>query len=120
MTDGSRRVILVLIGALPLWLLTTMLQSLASEGPDRGGSVQLPLFVSVLLAPALAYLVRRRVRWLPSLVLVLQLVAYVAYETGISINTNIRVDLLLIYPAVLTTAWLALGATGAARNEGSP
>jgi hypothetical protein len=62
----------------------------------------------VLGAPALAYVLRRRQRWAPTLLLFVQLGLYLLYETGISIRTNIRSDLLLIYPAILFTAWIAL------------
>ncbi len=95
-----------ILGALALWFITMMLQSFAHAGPDRANIFQIPLLLIVLAFFGLAHVLRRR-HWLvlATLLPIVQLGAYVLYETGISIETNIRVDLLLIYPAILFTAW---------------
>ena len=115
MKAGSQKVVFFLLGACLLWVITILFQSLAREGPDRGNAVQVPLVLMVLGAPAVAYVLRRRRGPLTAL-LVVQLGLYVLYETGISIHTNIRSDLLLLYPAILFTAWMALRPEAVAAN----
>lgn len=82
---------------------------LSDGGPDRTNAIQVPLVLLVLGAPGLSYALRRRERKLQLLLLVAQFLAYIVYETGISIQTNIRVDLLLIYCALSFNAWIVLG-----------
>ena len=76
--------------------------------PDRANTLQIPLLLLVLAAPALSHALRRRHRSLRILTLVAQLSLYVLYETGVSTNTDMRVDLLLILPAILLNARIAL------------
>ena len=99
---------LLMAGAVLLWFLTLTLQAMAGPGPDRSAAIQAPLALLVLGGPLLSYLLqarRERLRW-P--LLAAQLGGYVLYETGISIDTNIRIDLLLLYPAILFNAWILL------------
>ena len=77
---------------------------------ERSGWVQGPAALALLAAPVVALLLLRRGRrrrW--NYVLAPAAGAlYVFYESGISLYTNIRVDLLLIYPALATTALAVL------------
>jgi hypothetical protein len=110
MRTRSKKIVFSLVGAVLLWVVTTAIQLFGlfgREKPDRGNTIQLPLLLMVLGAPALAYILRRGRRWPSTLLLVVQFGLYVLYETGISIN-DIRADLLFIYPAILFTAWMAL------------
>jgi hypothetical protein len=107
MRTRSEKIVFSLVGAVLLWVVTTAIQSFGREGPDRGNTIQLPLLLMVLGAPALAYILRRGRRWLTALLLVVQCGLYILYETGISID-DIRSDVLFIYPAILFTAWMAL------------
>lgn len=92
-------------GAL-LMLLGVCLVSCMREPPDRTPAVQGPLILLVLAAPAISYALRRRERSVRVSVLVLQILAYLVYETGISIETNIRIDLPLIYSSIGLNAWI--------------
>jgi hypothetical protein len=81
--------------------------------PERSAAIQTPAFLLVLLAPAICLILHfasrstalsahakyclRLTLWL---VLVLTPNVYAFYESGISIYTNIRVDLLLLWPAI--------------------
>ena len=77
--------------------------------PERSGAVQLPLFLLILGIPlACLILLIVSIRSLNTksnrLTIFMSLMVfaiYAYYESGISIHTNIRVDLLLIYPALL-------------------
>lgn len=89
-------------------LIFSLSQYLSDPGPDRTNLVQVPLFLLVLGAPFLSHALQRRNQRLQVLVLVAQFLAYIVYETGISIQTNIRVDLLLIYWALGFNAWTVL------------
>ena len=113
MTGRSQKAAFLTVGFFLLWFSTCALQMVAMEtqrGPDRSNAVQVPLFLLVLTIPVASYWFRRRRSWvLPSLALA-QLGLYVLYETGVSIETNIRADLLLVYPAILVSAWLAFRA----------
>jgi hypothetical protein len=99
---------LLMAGAFLLWCLTVTLQSMAGSGPDRSPAIQGPLALLVLGGPLLSYLLRARRERLRWPLLAAQLGCYVLYETGISIDTDIRVDVLLIYPAILLNAWILL------------
>ena len=92
-------------GAISL-LLGVLLVSCMREPPDRTTGVQGPLVFFVLAAPALSHALRQRERSVRVSVLVLQVLAYLVYETGISIQTNIRIDLPLIYSSVALNAWI--------------
>lgn len=74
-------------------------------GARRGRDPPLPVACLLLFALSLRRstppLVRRRLRLAVFLVPLAALGLYAFYETGISTYTNIRVDLLLIYPALL-------------------
>jgi hypothetical protein len=90
--------------------------------PERSAAIQTPAFLLVLLAPlacVILHMLRRssmasgsrknRLRLALWLVLFLVLPVYAFYESGISIYSNIRVDLLLLWPAIGLT--LAIAAT---------
>jgi hypothetical protein len=79
------------------------------DGPDRASVVQVPLFLLVLAAPAVYQLIRRHSRRVQASGFVLQLLAYAVYETGVSDQTDNRVDLLLIVAAIGLNYWLVLG-----------
>ena len=99
---------LVIAGVVVLWCLTVTLQSMAGTGPDRSAVIQAPLALLVLGGPLLSYMFRARRERLRWPLLAAQLGCYVLYETGISIETNIRIDLLLLYPAILLNVWILL------------
>jgi hypothetical protein len=82
--------------------------------PERSAWVQAPLFFVIVLSPVacLALFVLSLVRRFPDVlrrrfavavapIPLLALLLYLYYESGISVYTNIRVDLLLVYPALL-------------------
>lgn len=98
--------------AVLLPFLATPLVSCLREPPDRTPAVQGPLILLVLAAPALSFAIRRRHRGLRISLLVLQVIAYLLYETGVSIQTNIRIDLPLIFGAIGLGAWLAFRSAG--------
>jgi len=88
--------------------------------PERNAAIQMSAFLLVLLAPlgcAILHMLLRsstvsgarryRLRLTLWLVLFLVLPLYAFYESGISIYSNIRVDLLLLWPAIGLT--LAIG-----------
>lgn len=95
--------------------LVSCLLACGREAPDRANAVQLPLLLLVLAAPGMAWMLRTRSRAARLVVLLLQLGLYGLYESGVSIETNIRVDVLLIYPAIGVTAALALRSRGGPR-----
>jgi hypothetical protein len=91
--------------------------------PERSAWVQGPLFLVIILSPVICLalfalsIVRRfpdalRRRFAVAIVPVppLALLLYLYYESGISVYTNIRVDLLLVYPALVVALlfWPAL------------
>ncbi len=80
---------------------------------ERSGSIQIPLFFVILAMPFLMVTLlvrssstemsqkaRRGLRLAVSALAVLTLGLYVFYETGISAYSNIRFDLIVIWPAV--------------------
>lgn len=94
-----------------------------AQAADRTGFVQAPVAVLILASPLLCFALlalslrrsvpeerRQRLRLAVGLLPLVALGLYAFYETGVSAETNIRVDLLLIYPALLLTvlAWPAL------------
>lgn len=98
---------------------------------DRTGWVQAPLAIAILAAPAACFALfalslprsvrharRRRLRLAAGLLPLVALGIYAVYETGISPETNIRVDLLAIYPALLLAfvVWPALLVTALLRR----
>jgi len=89
-----------------MWCLTVTLQAMAGPGPDRNVAIQAPLALLVLGSPLVSYLLRARRERLRWPLLVAQLGCYVLYEAGISIETNIRIDVFLLYPAILLNAWI--------------
>lgn len=88
--------------------------------PERGAAIQTPAFLLILLAPIACVVLHLRLRsprvgargklrlrlalWLA---LVLVPGVYAFYESGISIHSNIRVDLLLLWPAIALTLLIA-------------
>lgn len=90
----------------------TVLRNMAP--PERSGRIQFPLFLAMLALPVVAlvlfgicwavslpFAVRALLRGLALLLCVAVFPIYLYYESGVSIHTNIRVDLLLLYPALL-------------------
>jgi hypothetical protein len=118
---GSLKTLLLFVaGVFLLWSLTVTLQAVAGPGPDRSPVIEAPLALLVLGAPALSWLLRAgrgRLRW-P--LLAGQLGCYVLYETGISIETNIRIDVFLLYPAILLNAWILFREARPARSPAVP
>jgi hypothetical protein len=96
-------------GAYLLWYFMSAFQA-SARNDDRHFAIQVPIFLLVLAAPALSYAVRTRRQWLPTVLLVTQIALFVFYETGVSSEANIRVDLLFAYPAILLNAWIAIRA----------
>jgi hypothetical protein len=87
---------------------------------ERSAVIQTPAFLLVLLAPlacvilhmllrssAVSAPLKYRLRLALWLVLLLVLPVYAFYESGISIYSNIRVDLLLLWPAIALTLAIA-------------
>jgi len=78
----------------------TVLENMAL--PERKAAIQLPLLLIILFIPIFLKLQKRPHNF--SIVLILlQFVAYFIYESGISIHSNIRIDLLLVYPALISS-----------------
>ena len=78
----------------------TVLKNMAP--PERKASIQLPLLLMIFIIPIFLKLQKRHHN--VSIVLILlQFVAYFIYESGISKYSNIRVDLLLVYPALISS-----------------
>ena len=88
--------------------------------PERSAAIQTPAFLLILLAPLASIVlhllqrssvviapVKFRLRLALWLVLFLVLPVYTFYESGISIYSNIRVDLLLLWPAIALTLAIA-------------
>lgn len=92
-----------------------------AEGADRTAWVQAPLALTILAAPLLCLALfalslprsvpeSRRRRLVAGLLPLAALGLYAFYESGVSAYTDIRADLLLIYPALFVTVlpWPAL------------
>jgi hypothetical protein len=109
-----KKAVFITVGFFLLWFTTCAFQMVAmvnkTGGPDRSNAVQVPLFLLVLAIPVVAFVLRRRRGRVLAVLVVVQIGLYVLYETGISIETNIRVDLLLVYPAILVSGWFAFRA----------
>ena len=91
---------------LPLWyvvypVIMIFLSACGRIEPGRPGSVQLPLFLLVIGAPLISLIFSYR--GIPTLLIILlgQVITYIIYETGVSIRSDIRVDLLLVVPAFI-------------------
>ncbi len=83
---------------------------------ERGAAIQIPLFLAILLNPIICFCVymssrtkslTRREKKTRRLIIVwltlLQFATYIFYESGISMWTNIRVDFLVVGPALLAS-----------------
>lgn len=90
----------------------TVLENMAP--PERDASVQIPLLLIILVIPVISlilyisssaqYFTNKGVFYfLIMLLSFVQFAIYPIYESGISIHSNIRIDLLLVYPALLTS-----------------
>lgn len=90
----------------------TVLENMVS--PERKASVQIPLFLTILVIPIISlilyitssahYFTNKAIFYFLIMSLsFMQFAIYPIYESGISIHSNIRIDLLLIYPALLST-----------------
>jgi hypothetical protein len=88
--------------------------------PERSAVIQTPAFLLILLAPiaciilhmllrssAVGAPLKFRLRLALWLVLFLVPAVYAFYESGISIYSNIRVDLLVLWPAIVLTLAIA-------------
>jgi hypothetical protein len=87
-----------------LWYVTypmiaILLSACGRTEPDRSTVVQLPLFFLVIGAPLISLIFGHR--GIPTLLLIFlgQIVVYGIYESGVSVRSDIRVDLLLVAPA---------------------
>jgi hypothetical protein len=77
---------------------------------ERAGWLQLPLFLAIVAAPVAGIVLAvrgRRRRWIYGLALAAA-GAYAVYESGISSYTNIRVDLLVVFPALAIMALVVI------------
>ena len=108
MQTAFRRALLLSVGVLFL--------ACGRQAPDRANAVQVPLLLLVLVAPALSHVIRRRGQRLRIVGFLAQLGLYVLYETGVSVQTDIRVDLLLLYPAILLNALISLRGIAGSRS----
>ncbi len=106
----------------PSGRLSGVLAGLA-DGGDRTGWVQAPVALMILAAPVVCVALfalslprsvpegrRRRLRLAVGLLPLAALGLYALHESGTSVYTNIRVDSLLIYPALFVAllSWPAL------------
>ena len=87
------------------------------QEPDRTNAVQVPLFILILVMPVISVILRRIYFHLPILLLAVQIGTYALYESGISVETNIRIDLLLILPALSLNFWIAVRAFDRTREH---
>lgn len=79
------------------------------DGPDRTDDIQIPLAWFVLLAPLLTFVIRKRGVKFVAAVFIAQLMVYVVYETGVSSQANIRIDMFFFGISFLVnTVFLAL------------
>lgn len=70
--------------------------------PERKASIQLPFLLMILFIPIFLKLQKRPHNF--SIVLILlQFVIYFTYESGISKHSSIRIDLLLVFPALISS-----------------
>jgi len=76
--------------------------------PERTAPIQLPLLLMVLLTPIVLVLFGKSRSRMSFFLLILQFISYFIYESGISIYSNIRIDLLLVYPALLASIIIVL------------
>jgi len=90
----------------------TVLNNMAP--PERKASIQLPLLLMILSIPIILKIIKRHGIF-PIVLLCLQFVIYSIYESGISKYSNIRIDLLLVYPALLASIVILL--TGRAKQK---
>lgn len=85
----------------------TVLDNMAP--PERKASIQIPLFLIILVIPMISIILYIAPFAQNKNILVIMILSFVQfaiyriYESGISIYSNIRIDLLLIYPALLAS-----------------
>jgi hypothetical protein len=93
-----------------LWspLACALLSACARQGPDRVGVVQGPLFVLVLLWPVVVRSLRGHSLGAMALAVGVQVLVYLAYESGVSTQTDIRIDLPLVILSVLASLVMLL------------
>jgi len=92
--------------------LAVLLVSCTREPPERSIRFVLLLVAVIFLAPAVSYPLKRRDSGLEIISLIVQVLAYVIYETGISQDTDNRADLVFMYPAIALNAWIVFGNFG--------
>ncbi|MES1243851.1 MAG: hypothetical protein ABUT39_19755 [Acidobacteriota bacterium] len=101
-----------------LWLQGPMIRDTPSlrtrvvENLEHDSELQFPLFLLILAAPALGFV--RRIGWLS---LPVAFGAYAVYENLMSSAYDIRVDLLLIWPALIASAVVPLAAHAWRRRQ---
>ena len=92
----------------------TILNNMAP--PERTSPIQLLLFLIVLSIPIILKIIKRH--GIPSIVLIcMQFISYSIYESGISRHSNIRIDLLLVYPALLASIVILLSGRAMQKPE---
>ena len=89
-------------------LACTLLGACARQGPDRAGVVQGPLFVLVLLWPVVLRSLRGQGLGAMALALGVRLLLVMAYESGVSSHTDIRIDLPLVGLSLLASVAILL------------
>ena len=94
--------------------------SCTREPPEQSIRFVLLLVVVIFLAPAVSYLLKRRDSGLEIVSLIIQVLAYVIYETGVSVDTDNRADLVFMYPAIALNAWIVFGNLGSPKQSEAP
>lgn len=92
--------------------LAVLLVSCTRQPPDRTNLVQLPLFFLMLVAPVVSFPLKRCDSGMEVISLIVQVAAYVFYETGVSADKDNRADLVLLFPAIALNAWIVFGSIG--------
>jgi hypothetical protein len=93
--------------------------SCGREAPDRTNAIQVPLFLSILGIPVASSMLRRAKRHVRRLLFACQAIVYLLYESGISMQTNIRIDFFLILPALALGLSLAFGPLSRSTRHGN-
>ena len=79
-----------------------------SIGPERSGAIQIPLFFILFFFPLLFIVHNRMKKDHHFPFFGLHLLIYLLYESGISIGSNIRCDLIPIIGSLIASFWFAL------------
>ena len=92
--------------------MTVFLLSCTKDPPHQPMPLVLFLVVLVFGAPAVSYLLKRRDSAFTIVGLIVQVLAYVVYEIGISMDIDNRADLVFMYPLIALNAWIVFGDVG--------